>query len=125
MKIGISSCFLHDNPMIDVFNSRPLYYIESSFVNYLNQFNICTYIIPPNYISYNNIERTIDGVDGLILHGGVDICPLTYNENPLKKNNCAFDILGSKDLRNFDSMAPAHARTPAIRIGRGRARIVW
>jgi putative glutamine amidotransferase len=85
VKIGISSCFLHDNPMKDVFNSRSLYYIESSFVNYLQQFDVCTYVIPPNYVSSNNIDRTIDGVDGVILHGGVDICPLTYNEVPLDK----------------------------------------
>ena len=85
-RIGISACILHEDPERDVYNGRPLLYIEQSTANWLLEAGVRPYIIP--FASQEaspraELEELVAGLDGLVLHGGADMAPSSYGEAPI------------------------------------------
>lgn len=84
-RIGIASCFFHADDDRKIFKGKTLLYIEQSMGWWVQSGGAVTYPIPT--VDPSGPLRTADYVadlDGLLLHGGSDVCPRSYGEEPLK-----------------------------------------
>ncbi|MFN8038423.1 MAG: gamma-glutamyl-gamma-aminobutyrate hydrolase family protein [Acidimicrobiales bacterium] len=84
-RIGISSCFFHPDPERPIFKGKTLLYVEQSMAWWVQAGGAVTYPIPtvkPD--APLSPDDYVDDLDGLLLHGGADVCPRTYGEEPLR-----------------------------------------
>ncbi|MFW7381696.1 MAG: gamma-glutamyl-gamma-aminobutyrate hydrolase family protein [Oligoflexus sp.] len=81
-KIGISACMWEGDPNRKIFNGRPILYLEESMSIYLQRLGALVYMLPPAV--NGNVEAMCRDLDGLVLQGGVDVCPQTYGEETLQ-----------------------------------------
>jgi putative glutamine amidotransferase len=88
LKIGISACFLHADPKRDVFAGKTLQYVEQSIAHWVMSTGALAVMIPSPTGETQRGDVTLDHyaqwLDGLVLHGGADVSPLSYGEKPLK-----------------------------------------
>lgn len=88
LKIGISACFLHPDPARAAFGKKTLHYVEQSMSHWVMSAGALPVMIPPVTGDTARGEVTLDDyagwLDGLVLHGGVDVWPGSYGEVPLK-----------------------------------------
>lgn len=82
-RIGISACIMHPDPSRVLFNGRALSYIENSMAEWVFRAG-ATPVVLPYSASANHTRMLIESVDGLLLHGGVDVAPQSYGEIPLR-----------------------------------------
>lgn len=83
LTIGISACMMHADKSRIVFNGRPLSYIEASMADWLFRSGATPVMLP--YTKHaEQCQRLVAAVDGLLLHGGVDLAPESYGETPLR-----------------------------------------
>lgn len=84
-RIGISSCFLPPDPSRRTFGPKTLLYVEQSMVHWIAAGDALVYPIPT---APPDGPITPDGwmadLDGLVLHGGADLSPLSYGEDPIR-----------------------------------------
>lgn len=84
-RIGISACFFHPDPDRLIFKGKTLLYLEQSMATWVQSGGAITYLIPtvtaPGPIT---VADYVADLDGLLLHGGADVCPRTYGEEPLR-----------------------------------------
>ena len=91
LRIGISPRFLHRVPVEMGFKGKTLQYLEASVAHWLMTMNALVFMIPSieggGLLRRGNIRIAdyVDALDGLVLQGGADVSPLTYEEQPLKK----------------------------------------
>lgn len=83
LKIAISPCYLNGDPEKKIFNGRPLLFLEESFAHYAMRLDAVCFMLPSPVIGGPSLEAMLDCVDGLLLQGGVDVSPETYQEKPL------------------------------------------
>lgn len=84
MLIGITMCMWHeDNSRRKIFNGRPLFFCEKSFIDYFQQGGHQVVLLPPR--SDHNYQQLLNMIDRLVLSGGADMSPLTYGETPMKE----------------------------------------
>ena len=84
LRIGISPCYLEGDPDKKIFNGRPFLFLEESFAHFaMSQGALCS-MFPSPLKEGASLADMLDQVDGLLLQGGVDVCPETYQETPLK-----------------------------------------
>ena len=85
LKIGISSGYFHHDPERALFKGKRLAYIEESLSTWLQNHHALPLLIPmiPN-LSEDLTHRWVSQLDGLILSGGDDVCPKSYQETALK-----------------------------------------
>ncbi len=84
-RIGISSCFFHADPDRPIFKGKTLLYVEQSMAWWVQRGGAITYGVPtvrPG--GATTVAAYVDDLDGLLLHGGSDVCPRTYGEEPLR-----------------------------------------
>jgi putative glutamine amidotransferase len=84
-RIGISSCFFHPDDERLVFKGKTLLYVEQSMVNWVQSGGALAYPVPT--ADPDSVIEPRDyaaDLDGLLLHGGSDVCPRSYGEEPLK-----------------------------------------
>ncbi|MDD9951576.1 MAG: gamma-glutamyl-gamma-aminobutyrate hydrolase family protein [Zetaproteobacteria bacterium] len=84
LRIGVSACMWSGDPHKVMFNGRPLIYMEASMARYLMRQNCAVYMIPPPAVTGTSVTDLVDGLDGLVLHGGVDVAPESYGERALQ-----------------------------------------
>jgi len=88
LKIGISACFLHADPKRDFFASKTLQYVEQSIAHWVMSTGAMAVMIPSPTGETQRGDATLDDyaqwLDGLVLHGGADVSPLSYGEKPLQ-----------------------------------------
>jgi putative glutamine amidotransferase len=90
LKIGVSSCFMPPDPKRGVFKAKTLLYLEQSMAHWIQgpnafPFKAMPWLIPTlNANSAIQLQDYLTELDGLILHGGADVSPQTYGEEPLK-----------------------------------------
>ncbi len=85
LTIGVSTCLLHADPERSTYDGRPLHFSEWSMTRWLIEFGFRAYIIPfiPGDPQMRPVmERMVDGLDGLLIQGGVDVAPASYGETP-------------------------------------------
>lgn len=87
LRIAVSACFMHADPMRPLFKGKTLQYVEQSMVHWLMEGGALAYMLPspnegarPLPISLGDL---LEGFDGLLLHGGADMAPQSYQEEPI------------------------------------------
>src|SRR5687767_1555941 len=81
LRVGISSCFMHPDGVRPNYPLKTLQYMERDLVRYLSAENVLPVLIPD--VNENLLKIFIKELDGLVLHGGVDMAPQTYGETPI------------------------------------------
>lgn len=85
-RIGISSCFFHPDAERMIFKGKTLLYLEQSMAWWVQTQGAITYLVPtvrPG--GPTTVADFVTDLDGLLLHGGADVCPRSYGEEPLKE----------------------------------------
>ena len=87
-RIGISACFLHADPKRPVFTGKTLQYVEQSIVHWVQSSGAVAVMVPSPDGDTRRGDVTLaeyaSWLDGLVLHGGSDVWPGSYGEQPLK-----------------------------------------
>jgi putative glutamine amidotransferase len=88
LKIGISACFLHPDVQRSVFAFKTLQYIEQSMAHWVMSAGALPVMIPsPEGDTARGdvgLEDYAQWLDGLVMHGGADVWPGSYGEEPLQ-----------------------------------------
>jgi len=91
LKIGVSARILHPQPGAKGLQSRTLQYLEQTAAHWLMSRNVLVLMVPTvdtGGLLHRSEVRLADyarHLDGLMLQGGADVCPLTYGEEPLAR----------------------------------------
>jgi putative glutamine amidotransferase len=89
LKIGISACFMHADPHRQLFTGKTLQYVEQSIAHWVMSTGAMAVMIPSPTGATQRGDVTLDDyaqwLDGLVLHGGADVSPLSYGEQPLQE----------------------------------------
>ncbi len=91
LKIGVSARILHPQPGAKGLQSRTLQYLEQTAAHWLMSRNVLVLMVPTvdtGGLLHHSEVRLSDyarHLDGLMLQGGADVCPLTYGEDPLAR----------------------------------------
>lgn len=89
LKIGISACFMHADPARLLFTGKTLQYVEQSIAHWVMSTGAMAVMIPSPTGATQRGDVTLDHyaqwLDGLVLHGGADVSPLSYGEQPLQE----------------------------------------
>lgn len=82
IRIGLSACFLHADPMRPIFKGKTLVYAEKSMVDWLmvSEEVLPIFLFP----DAKSPEKWIEQIDGLVLQGGADMAPESYGTKALK-----------------------------------------
>jgi putative glutamine amidotransferase len=88
LKIGISACFFHPDATRRAAPSKTLQWIEQSTAHWVMSQGALPVMIPSPFGNTARGEITVDDyaqwLDGLVMHGGADMSPAHYGEQPLK-----------------------------------------
>ena len=89
LKIGISACFMHADPARPLFTGKTLQYVEQSIAHWVMSTGALAVMIPSPTGATQRGDVTLDHyaqwLDGLVLHGGADVSPLSYGEEPMQE----------------------------------------
>jgi putative glutamine amidotransferase len=89
LKIGISACFMHADPARALFTGKTLQYVEQSIAHWVMSTGALAVMVPSPTGATQRGDVTLDHfaqwLDGLVLHGGADVSPLSYGEEPLQE----------------------------------------
>jgi putative glutamine amidotransferase len=87
LRIGLSACFFHADPLRPIFKGKTLLYLEQSLARWVMAQGALCYLVPdpgPAPGMGVDLAALAKPLDGLVLQGGSDVSPLTYGEAPLK-----------------------------------------
>ena len=88
LKIGISPCFFHPDPTRKAAATKTLQWIEQSTAHWLMAGGALAVMVPSPFGDTGRGEVTVqdyaEWLDGLVLHGGADVWPGSYGEEPLR-----------------------------------------
>ncbi|HSV47995.1 MAG TPA: type 1 glutamine amidotransferase [Ramlibacter sp.] len=89
LKIGISACFMHADPQRQLFTGKTLQYVEQSIAHWVMSTGAMAVMVPSPSGATARGDVTLDHyaqwLDGLVLHGGADVSPRSYGEEPLQE----------------------------------------
>lgn len=88
LHIGISACFFHPDPVRKAAPSKTLQWIEQSTAHWVMAGGALPFMVPSPLGDTARGEVGFDdyaqALDGLVLHGGADVWPGSYGEEPLR-----------------------------------------
>ena len=88
LKIGISACFMHPDKTRDSFAFKTLQYVEQSMAHWIMSGGALPVMVPSTMGSTArgdiDVQDYAQWLDGLVLHGGADVWPGSYGEEPLQ-----------------------------------------
>jgi putative glutamine amidotransferase len=88
LKIGVSACFFYPDPARAAFASKTLQYVEQSVPHWVMSGGALPVMIPSPTGETARGDITFDDyaqwLDGLVMHGGADVSPASYGEQPLR-----------------------------------------
>ncbi len=88
LKIGISACFFHPDPTRRAAPSKTLQWVEQSTAHWVMAGGALPVMIPSPEGDTARGEITLahyaQWLDGVVMHGGADVWPGTYGEEPLR-----------------------------------------
>jgi putative glutamine amidotransferase len=127
LKIGLSACFFHPDAKRDLFKGKTLQYSEQSILHWVMSQEargrpaaIAVMIPSPDGDTRRGKVSAADfarELDGLVLQGGADVCPASYDEAPLRPEWNGDRV---RDLYEIDLMrAFMAADKPVLGICRG------
>jgi putative glutamine amidotransferase len=88
LKIGISACFFHPDVRRTAAPSKTLQWIEQSTAHWVMSQGALPLMVPSPQGAAAHANVSVSDyahvLDGLVLHGGADVSPLNYGEEPLR-----------------------------------------
>ena len=88
LKIGISACFLHPDPQRTAFGIKTLQFLEQSLAHWVMSGGAMPVLVPSPTGETARGDVTLreyaHWLDGLVMHGGADVWPGSYGEEPLR-----------------------------------------
>lgn len=117
-RIGISACFFHPDPERPIFKGKTLLYLEQSMAAWVQSGGAITYLVPTtDPDSPIGLDDYVADLDGLLLHGGADVCPRSYGEEPMRSEWEGDEI---RDRYEIELVRAFHAAgKPVLGICRG------
>ena len=82
-RIGISVCFEATDPKRALFTGKALQYVEQSLVAWVSRSGALPILIPAT-AENERVEEYAQCLDALVLHGGADLAPQSYGQQPLR-----------------------------------------
>jgi putative glutamine amidotransferase len=88
LKIGLSACFSHADPQRPLFTGKTLQYVEQSIAHWIMSAGAMVVMVPCPTGETARGDVTLahyaQWLDGVVMHGGADVWPGSYGEEPLK-----------------------------------------
>ncbi len=117
LRIGLSVCFDHADPQRKLFTGKTLLYVEQSMLRWVQAAGVLAYPVPPAPGEGLDLDAIVGDLDGLVLHGGADVCPRSYGEEPLRPEWEGDEV---RDRYEIDLVGRFRAaRKPVLGICRG------
>ena len=111
LKIGLSACFSHADPARSLFTNKTLQYVEQSIAHWIMSAGAMVVMVPCPTGETARGDVTLahyaEWLDGVVLHGGSDVWPGTYGEEPLKEAWIGDRIRDLYDLAVVEAFAQA------------------
>lgn len=89
LKIGLSACFSHADPARSLFTNKTLQYVEQSIAHWLMSAGAMVVMVPcPTGETARGdvkLSHYAEWLDGVVMHGGSDVWPGSYGEEPLQE----------------------------------------
>jgi putative glutamine amidotransferase len=83
LRIGVASCFFHADPTRPIFKGKTLLYLEESLAHWLMEGGAVPLLLPTPAAGVG-AEDLVSGVDALVLQGGADVAPESYDETAIR-----------------------------------------
>ena len=86
LRIGISARLLHEPPPGLGLPQKRLQFLESSMAHWIIAHSAIALMVPfvdeasPGLVNRVPVADIVNLLDGLVLQGGIDVCPETYGE---------------------------------------------
>ena len=88
LKIGLSACFSHADATRPLFTGKTLQYVEQSIAHWIMSAGAMVVMVPcPTGETAKgdvSLAHYADWLDGVVMHGGADVWPGSYGEEPLR-----------------------------------------
>jgi len=111
LKIGLSACFSHADPARSLFTNKTLQYVEQSIAHWIMSAGAMVVMVPcPTGETARGdvtLSHYAEWLDGVVMHGGADIWPGSYGEEPLKEAWIGDRIRDLYDLAVVEAFAQA------------------
>ncbi len=89
LKIGLSACFSHADPTRSLFTNKTLQYVEQSIAHWIMSAGAMVVMVPCPTGETARGDTTLahyaEWLDGVVMHGGSDVWPGSYGEEPLQE----------------------------------------
>lgn len=121
LKIGISACLFHPDPERKAAPSKTLQWIEQSTAHWIMSEGALPVMVPSPLGDTARGDVTVHDyaawLDGLVMHGGADVWPGSYGEEPLRPEWRGDRIRDEYDIALVQAFAAAGK--PVFGICRG------
>ena len=111
LKIGLSACFQHADPARPLFTGKTLQYVEQSIAHWLMSAGALVVMVPCPTGETARGDVTLahyaEWLDGVVMHGGADVWPGSYGEEPLREAWMGDRIRDLYDLAVVEAFAQA------------------
>ncbi|MCZ2496903.1 gamma-glutamyl-gamma-aminobutyrate hydrolase family protein [Xylophilus sp. Kf1] len=111
LKIGLSACFQHADPTRPLFTGKTLQYVEQSIAHWLMSAGALVVMVPCPTGETARGDVTLahyaEWLDGVVMHGGADVWPGSYGEEPLREAWMGDRIRDLYDLAVVEAFAQA------------------
>ena len=88
LKIGLSACFSHAEHYRHLFTNKTLQYVEQSIAHWIMSAGAMVVMVPcptgETALGDVTLSHYAEWLDGVVMHGGADVWPGSYGEEPLK-----------------------------------------
>jgi putative glutamine amidotransferase len=88
LKIGLSACFSHADSQRPLFTGKTLQYVEQSIAHWIMSSGALVVMVPCPTGETARGDVTLahyaEWLDGVVMHGGADVWPGSYGEEPLR-----------------------------------------
>lgn len=116
IKIGLTPCFMYEDPSRAVFGHKSLTYTENDMVKYMARKNVMPIFLMD--LPDGHLNEIFDDLDGILFSGGTDVCPKSYHEKFLDESRWPGDPI--RDAFDFKLLKLALDRKlPIYGICRG------
>ena len=121
LKIGLSTCFQHADPSRPLFTGKTLQYVEQSIAHWIMSAGAMVVMVPCPTGETARGDVTLahyaEWLDGVVMHGGADVWPGNYGEEPLREEWLGDRVRDLYDLAVVKAFA--EVRKPIFGVCRG------
>jgi putative glutamine amidotransferase len=127
LKIGLSACFQHADPARPLFTNKTLQYVEQSIAHWIMSAGAMVVMVPCPTGETARGDVTLahyaEWLDGVVMHGGADVWPGNYGEEPLREEWMGDRVRDLYDLAVVKAFA--EVGKPIFGVCRGCSSSTW